>query len=37
MTAFAAILIAAPIVMWLRVSRKDLEQPERKARPEAVV
>ncbi len=34
---YAAVLVACPLVMWLGVSSKDLEQPEKKARPEAVV
>jgi preprotein translocase subunit SecF len=34
---YSSVLVACPIVMWLGVSPKDLEQPEKKARPEAVV
>ena len=34
---YSSVLVACPIVMWLGVSPKDLAQPERKARPEAVV
>jgi preprotein translocase subunit SecF len=34
---YSSVLVACPIVMWLGVSAKDLSQPERKARPEAVV
>lgn len=34
---YSSVLVAAPIVMWLRVSREDLAKPERKAEPEAVV
>ena len=34
---YSSVLVACPIVMWLGVSPKDLSQPERKARPEAVV
>ncbi len=34
---YSSVLVACPIVMWLGVSPKDLEQPEKKVRPEAVV
>jgi preprotein translocase subunit SecF len=34
---YSSVLVACPIVMWLGVSSRDLEQPEKKARPEAVV
>ena len=34
---YSSVLVAAPIVMWLGVSREDLARPERKAEPEAVV
>ena len=34
---YSSVLVASPIVMWLGVSPKDLAQPEKKARPEAVV
>jgi len=34
---YSSVLVACPLVMWLGVSSKDLEQPEKKARPEAVV
>jgi len=34
---YSSVLVAAPIVMWLGVSREDLAKPERKAEPEAVV
>jgi preprotein translocase subunit SecF len=34
---YSSVLVACPIVMWLGVSPKDLAQPEKKARPEAVV
>ena len=34
---YSSVFVACAIVMWLRVSPKDLAQPEKKARPEAVV
>ena len=34
---YSSVLVACPIVMWLGISPKDLAQPEKKARPEAVV
>ena len=34
---YSSVLVACPIVMWLGVSPRDLAQPEKKARPEAVV
>ena len=34
---YSSVLVACPIVMWLRVSPKDLAQAEKKVRPEAVV
>ena len=34
---YSSVLVAAPIVMWLGVSAKDLAAPEKKAQPEAVV
>ena len=34
---YSSVFVACAIVMWLGVSSKDLEQPEKKARPEAVV
>ena len=34
---YSSVLVACPIVMWLGVSSRDLEQPEKKVRPEAVV
>jgi preprotein translocase subunit SecF len=34
---YSSVLVAAPIVMWLGVSREDLAKPEKKAQPEAVV
>ncbi|HYH43829.1 MAG TPA: protein translocase subunit SecF [Burkholderiales bacterium] len=34
---YSSVLVACPLVMWLGVSSRDLEQPEKKARPEAVV
>ena len=34
---YSSVLVAAPIVMWLGVSREDLARPEKKAEAEAVV
>lgn len=34
---YSSVLVACPLVMWLGVSARDLEVPEKKARPEAVV
>jgi preprotein translocase subunit SecF len=34
---YSSNLIACPLVMWMRVSAKDLAKPEKKAEPEAVV
>ena len=34
---YSSVLVAAPIVMWLGVSRDDLAKPEKKAEAEAVV
>jgi len=34
---YSSVLVACPLVMWFGVSPKDLEQPEKKVRPEAVV
>src|SRR5690349_3315914 len=34
---YSSVLVACPMVMWLGISPKDLAQPEKKARPEAVV
>ena len=34
---YSSVLVACPIVMWLGVTPRDLEPPEKKARPEAVV
>jgi preprotein translocase subunit SecF len=34
---YSSVLVAAPIVMWLGVSREDLSRPEKKAEAEAVV
>ncbi|MGQ0751829.1 MAG: protein translocase subunit SecF [Betaproteobacteria bacterium] len=34
---YSSVLVAAPIVMWLGVSREDLAKPEKKAEAEAVV
>jgi preprotein translocase subunit SecF len=34
---YSSVFVACAIVMWLGVSSKDLEQPEKKAKPEAVV
>ena len=34
---YSSVLVAAPIVMWLGVSRDDLARPEKKAEAEAVV
>lgn len=34
---YSSVLVACPIVMWLGVSPRDLAQPDKKARPEAVV
>ena len=34
---YSSVFVACAIVMWLGVSPKDLESPEKKARPEAVV
>jgi preprotein translocase subunit SecF len=34
---YSSVLVAAPIVMWLGVSREDLAKPEKKTQPEAVV
>jgi preprotein translocase subunit SecF len=34
---YSSVLVACPMVMWLGISPKDLAQPEKRARPEAVV
>jgi preprotein translocase subunit SecF len=34
---YSSVFVACAMVMWLGVSSKDLAQPEKKARPEAVV
>lgn len=34
---YSSVLVACPLVMWMGVSARDLEVPEKKARPEAVV
>ena len=34
---YSSVLVAAPIVMWLGVSREDIAKPEKKAEAEAVV
>lgn len=34
---YSSVLVACPLVMWLGVSARDLEVPDKKTRPEAVV